>query len=94
MNTFSLIREACPVSFPIMSAILGGIMGSFLGVVAERLPGIVMDEEGSGNLLFPASHCPVCQHTLAAWENIPWSAGCYYGDAATSAARPSRCGYF
>lgn len=71
MNTFSLIREACPVSFPIMSAILGGIMGSFLGVVAERLPGIVMDEEGSGNLLFPASHCPVCQHTLAAWENIP-----------------------
>lgn len=71
MNTFALIRDACPVGFPIMSAILGGIVGSFLGVVAERVPGMVMDEEGSGNLLFPASHCPVCQHTLAAWENIP-----------------------
>ena len=72
MNTFTLMREACPLGFPMMSAILGGIMGSFLGVVAERVPGMVMDEEGSGNLLFPASHCPVCQHTLAAWENIKW----------------------
>ncbi|WGA72103.1 prepilin peptidase [Enterobacter hormaechei] len=71
MNTFSLMRDACPVGFPIMSAILGGNVGSFLGVVAERVPGMVMDEEGSGNLLFPASHCPVCQHALAAWENIP-----------------------
>lgn len=45
--------------------------GSFLGVVAERVPGMVMDEENCGNLLFPASHCPVCQHSLHAWENIP-----------------------
>lgn len=71
MNTFALMRDAFPVGFPIMSAILGGIVGSFLGVVAERVPGMVMDEEGSGNLLIPASHCPVCQHALAAWENIP-----------------------
>ncbi len=94
MNTFSLMRDACPVGFPIMSAILGGIVGSFLGVVAERVPGMVMDEEGSGNLLFPASHCPVCQHALAAWENIRCSAGCYYGDAATSAGARSRCDSF
>ncbi|MGM1295683.1 prepilin peptidase, partial [Enterobacter hormaechei] len=53
MNTFALMRDAFPVGFPIMSAILGGIVGSFLGVVAERVPGIVMDEEGSGNLLIP-----------------------------------------
>lgn len=71
MNTFALMWDAFPVGFPIMSAILGGIVGSFLGVVAERVPGIVMNEEGSGNLLIPASHCPVCQHALAAWENIP-----------------------
>lgn len=71
MNTFALMRDTWPVGFPAMSAILGSIVGSFLGVVAERVPGMVMEEEGSGNLLFPASHCPVCQHTLAAWENIP-----------------------
>src|SRR5690606_39072173 len=57
--------------FPVMSAILGSMVGSFLGVVAERVPGMVMEEEGAGNLLFPASHCPVCQHELSAWENIP-----------------------
>ncbi len=33
MNTFTLMREACPLGFPMMSAILGGIMGSFLGKV-------------------------------------------------------------
>lgn len=71
MNTFALMRDTWPVGFPAMSAILGSIVGSFLGVVAERVPGMVMEEEGSSNLLFPASHCPVCQHTLAAWENIP-----------------------
>lgn len=71
MNTVALMREVYPVGFPLMSTIFGGIVGSFLGVVAERVPGMVMEEEGSGNLLFPASHCPVCQHRLAAWENIP-----------------------
>ena len=71
MNTVALMREIYPVGFPVMSAILGSMVGSFLGVVAERVPGMVMEEEGAGNLLFPASHCPVCQHDLAAWENIP-----------------------
>lgn len=71
MSTFALIREVYPIGFPVMSAIFGGIVGSFLGVVAERVPGMVMEEEGSGNLLFPASHCPACRHSLAAWENIP-----------------------
>lgn len=94
MNTFALMRDAFPVGFPIMSAILGGIVGSFLGVVAERVPGMVMDEEGSGNLLIPASHCSVCQHALAAWENIPLLSWLYYGGAATSAAARSRCDSF
>lgn len=71
MNTFALIREVYPVGFPVMSGVLGAIVGSFLGVVAERVPGMVMEEEGGSNLLFPASHCPVCQHSLAFWENIP-----------------------
>lgn len=32
---------------------------------------MVLEEESRSNLLFPASHCPVCQHALRAWENIP-----------------------
>lgn len=71
MNTFALIREAYPIGFPTMSAVLGAIVGSFLGVVADRVPAMVMEEEGCGNLLFPGSHCPACQHSLAVWENIP-----------------------
>jgi leader peptidase (prepilin peptidase)/N-methyltransferase len=32
---------------------------------------MMMEEENGDNLLFPPSHCPVCQHSLRAWENIP-----------------------
>ncbi|MCL7702663.1 A24 family peptidase [Enterobacter kobei] len=71
MNSVALMRDVYPVGFAIASAVLGGMVGSFLGVVAERVPAMVREEEGCGNLLFPSSHCPVCQHALAAWENIP-----------------------
>ena len=53
------------------SGVLGAIFGSFLGVVVERLPGWMREEEGAGNLLYPPSHCPACQHRLRWWENIP-----------------------
>lgn len=53
------------------SGVLGAILGSFLGVVVERLPGWMREEEGAGNLLYPPSHCPACQHRLRWWENIP-----------------------
>jgi len=53
MNTLILARESYPVGFAVMSGGLGAILGSFLGVVAERVPGMVMDEENCGNLLFP-----------------------------------------
>lgn len=72
MNTFSLMRDAFPVGFPIMSAILGGIVGSFLGVVAERVPGMVMDEEEWQSALsglelsgVPARTCRVGKHPAA-----------------------------
>ena len=45
MNTLILARESYPVGFAVMSGGLGAILGSFLGVVAERVPGMVMDEE-------------------------------------------------
>ena len=39
MNTLILARESYPVGFAVMSGGLGAILGSFLGVVAERVPG-------------------------------------------------------
>ncbi|WP_312346567.1 A24 family peptidase [Leclercia sp.] len=71
MTAFALFRESSPALFSLMSAIFGAIIGSFLGVVAERIPPMLLEDEARINLLFPASHCPACQHDLAWWENIP-----------------------
>ncbi|HDS9359943.1 TPA: prepilin peptidase [Enterobacter chengduensis] len=71
MNTLMLVRESCPAGFSAMSGILGAIVGSFLGLVADRVPAMMMDDESRTNLLFPGSHCPACGHSLKAWENIP-----------------------
>ena len=71
MNGLILVRESYPVGFAAMSGVFGAILGSFLGVVVDRVPGMVLEEESRSNLLFPASHCPVCQHALRAWANIP-----------------------
>ncbi len=71
MNTLLTIREGAPLAFAMMSGVLGAIVGSFLGVVTERVPPMLFAEEPCGNLLWPPSHCPVCQHRLSALENIP-----------------------
>lgn len=76
MNSLMLLQQANLPGLSVMSGALGAILGSFLGVVAERIPPLVMEEEGAGNLLFPASHCPECNHALSAWENIPIISWC------------------
>ena len=43
---------------------LGGILGSFLNVVAYRLP-------RGQSLSFPGSRCPACQHAIRWYDNIP-----------------------
>lgn len=43
---------------------LGTILGSFYNVVAYRLP------KGE-SIIYPASHCPNCNHKLKPWELIP-----------------------
>ena len=48
----------------IFSALLGGIVGSFLNVVILRLP-----EDQS--IVFPASHCPGCRTSIKWYDNIP-----------------------
>lgn len=45
--------------------VFGAAVGSFLNVVILRLP------REDVSIAFPASHCPLCQHPLAWWENIP-----------------------
>ncbi|WP_333850341.1 prepilin peptidase [Leclercia sp.] len=71
MNSLTLLRDSHPALFCLMSALFGAIIGSFLGVVSERIPRMLLDDDPRVNLLFPASHCPACQHALAWWENIP-----------------------
>jgi len=43
---------------------LGGAVGSFLNVVAYRLP-LGM------SLILPASHCPACRHPIRWYDNVP-----------------------
>lgn len=49
----------------LLASLFGAIIGSFLNVVILRLPA------GDESIVFPASHCPRCQHPLAWYENIP-----------------------
>lgn len=56
-----------------MAACLGACIGSFLNVIIYRIP-IGPTKRASGlvfNINTPRSHCPVCQHQLAWYENIP-----------------------
>lgn len=43
---------------------VGGCVGSFLNVVVYRLP-------AGMSISWPGSHCPRCNHTIRAYDNIP-----------------------
>ena len=47
-----------------IAAPLGLLIGSFLNVVAYRLP-------RGESLLWPASHCPGCEQPIKAYDNVP-----------------------
>ena len=49
---------------PVVAAVLGACVGSFLSLAAWRLP-------RGESLTWPASHCPACGRTLAWRENLP-----------------------
>lgn len=48
----------------VLPGLLGAIMGSFLNVVALRLP------RGQSPIR-PASHCPACDGAVRPWHNVP-----------------------
>jgi leader peptidase (prepilin peptidase)/N-methyltransferase len=50
--------------YSIIFFIFGAALGSFLNVVVDRLP-------QGGSLLFPSSHCPECDRSLARRDMIP-----------------------
>jgi leader peptidase (prepilin peptidase)/N-methyltransferase len=58
------ISPAAPLAAVLLAALLGACVGSFLNVVAWRLP-------RGESLLGPGSHCPRCGTPLAWFENLP-----------------------
>src|SRR5687767_15991033 len=48
----------------VLAALLGAIVGSFLNVVAYRLP-------RGESLATPGSRCPSCETPIKPWDNVP-----------------------
>lgn len=51
-------------SLVILAGVLGALIGSFLNVVAHRLP-------RGESLVRPGSHCPVCELPVRPYDNVP-----------------------
>ncbi|HEY6929153.1 MAG TPA: prepilin peptidase [Thermoanaerobaculia bacterium] len=47
-----------------VAGVAGLIVGSFLNVLAHRLP-------RGESVVFPGSHCPACGSPIAPWDNVP-----------------------
>ena len=76
-----------PDAFIVCALILGLLVGSFINVLAWRLPRMLEQDWRAQarellelppaekmpvyNLMLPRSHCPQCQHPLRLWEKIP-----------------------
>jgi leader peptidase (prepilin peptidase)/N-methyltransferase len=53
-----------PLAFELPAFFLGPLFGSFLNVCISRLP-------DHRSLSHPRSHCPLCSHTIAWYDNVP-----------------------
>ena len=56
--------ELAPVSLPVLAALLGLIVGSFLNVVIHRLP-------RGESIAWPGSRCPSCTSAIRWFDNVP-----------------------
>ena len=73
-------------SLTLLAGVLGACFGSFLNVVAWRLP----REE---SLLAPASHCPRCGTPLAWFDNVPVLSWLLLRGRCRHCQAPIRCRY-
>ncbi|MAG31806.1 MAG: prepilin peptidase [Deltaproteobacteria bacterium] len=56
--------EIAPGALLPIALVMGLLVGSFLNVVIHRVPlGL--------SVVFPPSHCPVCENPIEPWNNIP-----------------------
>ncbi|HEY6000918.1 MAG TPA: prepilin peptidase [bacterium] len=53
-----------PWFFPVVAALFGAVVGSFLNVVIHRLP-------AGESIVHPGSRCPRCGAPIRPWDNIP-----------------------
>ncbi|MBT6311825.1 MAG: prepilin peptidase [Alphaproteobacteria bacterium] len=75
-QTLQAFASLPPAALITLSVVFGCLIGSFLNVVAHRLPLMIEAEEAGGDasglsLSYPASRCPDCGHSLSWYENIP-----------------------
>ncbi|MDQ6993298.1 MAG: A24 family peptidase [Mariprofundus sp.] len=52
------------ISLVLLCGLLGLLLGSFANVCVYRIP-------RHESIAFPGSHCPTCDHPIAAYDNIP-----------------------
>jgi len=52
------------VIWPVAIAVLGLFIGSFLNVCIHRIP-------RCESIMWPSSHCPLCNNPIKPWDNIP-----------------------
>lgn len=87
MTELQLLLASNSVVLLTLTTVLGLLVGSFLNVVAYRLPimmerrwkqectelqtGEPAEAQETFNLVKPASTCPSCGHKIRPWENIP-----------------------
>lgn len=60
-----------PVAWALLAGVLGAMLGSFGGLVAYRLPIMLLNDNPGMNLAWPGSHCGHCQRPLLWWHNLP-----------------------
>nr|WP_314487841.1 A24 family peptidase [uncultured Pseudomonas sp.] len=85
MRAWTLLMDD-PGLFTVFAGLLGLLVGSFINVVAHRLPIMLhrrwraeaqailelpINKRRRFNLAWPGSHCPQCKHGLRVWENVP-----------------------
>lgn len=94
MSLFSYL-QASPLAFTLCAALFGLLIGSFLNVVAYRLPRMMERDwrtqcrellnlnpesaEPAFNLIQPGSRCPHCDHPVRWYQNIPVLSYLYLG---------------